>query len=96
MTLSTRHAGQQESWGEYSTQCGQMRAEEGLAIIVYVLDCCPMGEWSKQMLIGCLGTGNTKARQLPDKDSQKDALPEILATTIIVENVSSLPNHSSY
>jgi len=33
-----------------------------------------MGEWSKQMLIGCLGTGNTKARQLPDKDSQKDAL----------------------
>jgi len=52
-------------------RCGR---EEGLAIIIYVLDDCPMGEWSKQMLIGCLGTGNTKARQLPDKDSQEDAL----------------------
>lgn len=60
-------------------RCGR---EEGLAMVIEVLDYCPLGEWSKQMLIGCLGTGNTKARQLPDKDSQKDALPEVLATNV--------------
>lgn len=66
MTLYTKHAGHRnhgESTVHSVARCG---GEEGLAFSVFVLDYCPMREWSKQMLIGCLGTGNTKARQLPD------------------------------
>lgn len=56
---------------------------EGLPSSFYLWVAAQGGEWSKHMLIGCLGTGKPKARKLPDKHGQKDVLPEILATNTL-------------
>lgn len=55
----------------------------GAALVFYLWVAAQGGEWSKHMLIGCLGTGKPKARKLPDKHGQKDVLPEILATNTL-------------
>lgn len=56
---------------------------EGLPSSFYLWVAAQGGEWSKHMLIGCLGTGKPKARKPPDKHGQKDVLPEILATNTL-------------
>lgn len=69
------------SAGEQSAECRPDGA--GLPSSVYIQVAAQWDEWSKHMLIGCLGTRITKARKRPDKDGQKDILPEILTANIL-------------